>query len=269
MAESPATTSVRKGVWLFPSAPAMRMVEAVIAAEQCGLDEIWLADEGVSREPMAILAAAAAETSSITLATGITSPLLRHPGALASTAMTIDELSGGRFRLGIGLGGGLSLDPFGIEVQRPVGVIKDALLTARSVFDGQATQHYGPPSHAAPPRKVGLWVGGRGPQIVRTAARHGDGVFVSGCSPQQHDSIAENARSVNPDVGLALYQSAADVELDHCSTWDQVGPVLEAEASRIRPSSVGINLVDLNAGDHDPVELVRRAAQVLAQISSP
>ena len=33
MAESPATTSVRKGVWLFPSAPAMRMVEAVIAAE--------------------------------------------------------------------------------------------------------------------------------------------------------------------------------------------------------------------------------------------
>lgn len=270
MAHTTNTTAVRKGVWMFPSAPAQQMVEAVVRAEQLGLDEVWIADEGVSREPLALLAAAAVQTSRITLATGITSPLLRHPGALASAAATIDELSDGRFVLGLGVGGALSLDPFGLTTDRPIGVIKDALLTARSVLTRSESAFYRPPEHAAPARGVELWVGGRGPQMVRTAARYGDGVFLSGCTPQQHDSIADNARTVQPDVGLALYQSAADVPPDdRCSAWAEVGVVVAEEARRLRPSSVGINLVDLNTGGRDPIELVERAAEALGDLSTP
>ncbi|MGA1077342.1 MAG: LLM class flavin-dependent oxidoreductase, partial [Ilumatobacteraceae bacterium] len=74
---------MRRGVWIFPNRPAGELVDAIVAAERAGLDEVWLADEGVAREPIPVLAAAAVRPSTIVLATGLTSPLLRHPGAIA------------------------------------------------------------------------------------------------------------------------------------------------------------------------------------------
>ena len=55
----------RTGVWMFPAAPAPQLVEAVVRAEQLGLDDVWIADGGIARKPMAVLAAAARETSVI------------------------------------------------------------------------------------------------------------------------------------------------------------------------------------------------------------
>jgi alkanesulfonate monooxygenase SsuD/methylene tetrahydromethanopterin reductase-like flavin-dependent oxidoreductase (luciferase family) len=53
------------GVWMFPAAPAPQLVEAVVRAEQLGLDDVWIADGGIAQEPMAVLAFAARETSVI------------------------------------------------------------------------------------------------------------------------------------------------------------------------------------------------------------
>lgn len=256
----------RTGIWLFPAAPADRLVEAVVRAEEVGLDEVWLADEGVAREPFAVLAAAARETTRIGLAVGITSPLLRHPGALAATASTIDELSGGRFTLGLGVGGGMSLDPFGLVADRPVELLAGAIATARAVLDGRSDDAVGyrRPDHAAPPRSVPIWVGARGPRLLELAAREADGVFVSGCSPDQHDRVGRILSAARERVGLALYQSAGDgVPGSSSSTWDDVGSVLRTEADRVGPTSVGINLVDLIDPTADPVAAVERAARVL------
>lgn len=254
----------RRGVWLYPGAPAPALADAVVAADELGLDEIWIADEGVAREPMMVLAAAAGRTTRIDLAVGITSPLLRHPGAIAATAATLDELSDGRAILGLGVGGRESLGPFALSSDRPVSLLRNAVRVARAVLEGSSVEGYTAPTHAMPARHVPIWVGARGPQLTRTAARDADGLFLSGCTPQQHERIIGDVRAIDPLVPLALYQSASDRDRrESVLTWAEVGEHLEVEAARLAPTSVGINLIDLIASGHDPVGLVERAAAIL------
>lgn len=263
---------MRRGVWIFPNRSASELVESIVAAERSGLDEVWLADEGVAREPVPVLAAAAVRTSTITLATGITSPLLRHPGAIGSTISTLDELSGGRAVLGLGVGGHLSLDPFGIAPERPVRVLRDAIRIARGVVEQRPVEGYEPPSHAMPARRVPIWIGARGPQLVRLAARDADGLFLSGCSPDELRRIADDVATVDASgqVRLAVYLSAAtDPAASSERPWTEVGAALQDAVSRWGPASIGINLVEpARSTDIDLVEAVRRAAEILHSVAA-
>lgn len=257
----------RRGVWLFPGVAAAALVEAVVAAEELGLDEVWIADEGVAREPLVVLSAAATRTHRITLAVGITSPVVRHPGAIAASLATLDELSGGRARLGLGVGGHLTLEPFGLGVERPVAVLRDAIDTARDVFNRAGSPRYRVPEHAMPARDVPIWVGARGPQMVRMAANRADGLLISGCPPEQIDAIADLARSVAP-IQLALYQTAVDRPTAASElTWERAAVSLADAIARHRPASVGLNLVQLAGRPPvDPVPLVERAAGLLGSL---
>ncbi len=214
-----------------------------------------------------MLAAAAQRTSRIRLAVGITSPRLRHPGAIAATALTLDEISDGRAVLGLGVGGHQSLDPFDLTVDKPVGLLRDAIQTVRAVLCAAPGGDYQPADHAVPARPVPVWVGARGPQLTRLAARAADGLFLSGCSPAELERILPDVRSVRSDIGTALYQSASDVDIrDSTVRWSTVGSLLAAMAKEWQPTSVGINLVDLIAPGTDAVMQVRRAAEILSEL---
>ncbi|MFN3217842.1 MAG: LLM class flavin-dependent oxidoreductase [Acidimicrobiales bacterium] len=262
-----AAAAVRRGVWMYPGAPAGALADAVIAADELGLDEVWIADEGVAREPFTVLAAAARQTRRVRLAIGITSPLLRHPGAIAATAATLDELSDGRAVLGLGVGGHESLEPFAIAAPRPVAILRDAIATARAVLSAADGPGYVAPGHAFGPRAVPIWVGARGPQLTRLAARVADGVFLSGCTAAQHVEIVERVRAISA-VEIALYESAAaDRSMTNTSGWDDVAAVLATEAARHAPTAIGINLVELSRPGADAVALVERAAAVLDTVA--
>lgn len=252
---------------MFPGVPAGMLVDAVVAAEELGLDEVWIADEGVGREPTTVLAATAPRTHRIRLAVGITSPLLRHPGAIAATFATLDELSGGRAVLGLGVGGEHSLAPFDLTTDRPVGVVREAVATARAVLATERSDTYDPPAHAFGPRPVPIWIGARGPQMTKLAARVADGVFLSGCTSEQHVEIIERVRAIR-DIEIALYQSAGrHDDRPTVVPWDEVGARLAEEAAVHRPAALGINLVDLNEDPRaDAVGLVEMAAGVLAAV---
>lgn len=251
---------VRTGVWLFSDAPALELVEAIRLADDAGIDEVWVADEGVSREPVPVLAHAAASTSRVVLGVGITTPLLRHPGAIGSSISTLDELSGGRARLGLGIGGELSLDPFGIAVERPIAVMRDAIRVARGVIAGEACEGYEPPAHAAPGRQVPIFVGARGEQMNRLASRDADGVFLSGFALDRLDEPVGWARSVRP-VHVAIYASvrfrpgAAPDPTALRGDPAAVAGGLQALVERHAPETIGLALVD---GD-DPVTMMRGA----------
>jgi len=264
--EPDVPVDLRRGIWLFPGIGASALVDSVVAAEELGLDEVWVADEGVARDPLPVLAAAAMHTSRIRLATGITSPVLRHPGAIASAISTLDELSGGRATLGLGVGGHLSLAPFGLTADRPVALLRDAIELIRAVHQNMPTDRYDPPAHAAPARSIPIWVGARGPQLVRLAARVADGLFLSGCTPEELAAIAANAADVGP-IEMAVYQTAVDEPSGpNETTWDAAVELLRVATVSSTPAAIGLNLVQLAQPGTDPIPLVERAAAVLGSI---
>jgi alkanesulfonate monooxygenase SsuD/methylene tetrahydromethanopterin reductase-like flavin-dependent oxidoreductase (luciferase family) len=254
------------GIWIYPAATAPELVEAVIRAEEAGVDEVWIADEGVMRDPVVVLAAAAVRTSRIRLGVGITTPMLRHPGALGSTWATLDELSGGRAILGIGVGGEQSLGPFGLVADKPVALVRDALRTARAVIRREESESYTLADHAAPGREVPIYIASKGERINRLASREADGVFLSGFDLGSLDQAIEWARSVRP-IHVALYASVRfrdDAPLDPTSL---IGSPTEVAAGlvdlveRYRPESIGLALVD---GDPLPVSMERAIETVHA-----
>jgi alkanesulfonate monooxygenase SsuD/methylene tetrahydromethanopterin reductase-like flavin-dependent oxidoreductase (luciferase family) len=252
----------RTGIWLFPAATVGELVDAVVAADAAGLDEVWIADEGVMRDPVVVFAAAAARTSRIRMGIGITSPALRHPGAIAATVATLDELSGGRMMLGFGVGGDLSLAPFGLTVDRPVGLIRDALRTARAVLTRTDADGYRVADHAAPARDVPLYVASRGEQINTLASREADGVFLSGFPAAGLPTVLGWARR-HGTPAVALYQSVRFRTRDPGDPTVVGGdPATVAEALRglvaqHRPDAIGLALVD---GDR-PSTMVERAVE--------
>lgn len=257
---------MRTGVWLYPAAPADELIDAIVHLDSAGIDEVWIADEGVARDPLAILAAAARETSRITLAVGITSPVLRHPGAVMSTAMTIDELSGGRFVLGWGVGGHESLGPFGLSSQQPVAAVRNALTIGRAVMSGTSIVGYTPPSHAAPPRTIRQFVGARGPQLNRLASRLADGAFLSGLTTSEIPRVVADARC-HRHIDIALYQSVRFIgpadDRSVSGTPSEIVALLRTLVAEHEPTSIGVALVD-----HAPMrEAVQRACEVLLPVA--
>ncbi len=257
---------VRTCVWIYPNVTASSIVDAIVTLDAAGVDEVWVADEGVAREPFALLAAAAMVTRRITLGVGITSPLLRHPGAVASTAMTIDELSNGRMVLGWGVGGHESLGPFSLATDKPVAVVRDAIETASAVFSGRTSARYTPPDHAAPSRIIPQFVGARGPQLNRLASRVADGVFLSGFTSETARDPIREARSVRP-VHVTLCVSArfggvAD-EWSIAGDPSEVGRQLRIARETHRPDCIGIALVD-----RDPLPvMIERAVESLRALN--
>jgi alkanesulfonate monooxygenase SsuD/methylene tetrahydromethanopterin reductase-like flavin-dependent oxidoreductase (luciferase family) len=237
------------GVWIYPDAPIDDLVEAVVEADRAGIDEVWIADEGVMRDPFLVFAAAAGSTERVRLGIGITSPMLRHPGAIAATVASLDELSGGRMMLGFGVGGQQSLEPFGLTVDRPVALMRDALRTARAVLERRDESGYVVTDHAAPARDVPLYVASRGEQINRLASREAHGVFLSGFAPDRLDEVLGWARS-DGTPRVALYQSvryrtdAPDDPTSVSGSPEEIASMLGALVDTHAPDSIGVALVD-------------------------
>ena len=196
------------GIWLFPSAPAPRMVEFIQHAESLGLDEVWLGDEGPARDPLSVLAAAATSTRSIRLAVGITNPYVRHPVMTAVSMMTVHELSAGRAVLGLGVGGNMALDPLGLTATRPLATMREALRTIRATTRGESNGRYVAREGALRAPSLPVYVGSRSPRINRLASACADGAFVAGLPVSQVAEVVGWARSVRP-IPIALYVSAA------------------------------------------------------------
>lgn len=136
-------------------------------------------------EPMVALAAAAAVTDRIGLSTSVLlGPLRGNAVALAKQALSLQALSGGRFTLGIGIGG--REDDFavsGVDLASRRRSIEAMLPRIKEVWEGDQV---GPP--ADPPR---LLVGGGVDASFDRAARFGDGWMAGGSPPEQFGPMRE------------------------------------------------------------------------------
>ncbi|MGN9837343.1 LLM class flavin-dependent oxidoreductase [Nonomuraea sp. H19] len=125
-------------------------VELIVAAEEAGFDDAWIAEHhfmsyGVCPSPITLAAVAAGRTRRIGLGTAVSVLSTQHPVALAEQAAMLHHLSGGRFTLGVGRGGPwVDLEVFGTGVERfergfgeSLDVLLGALSGSRIGADGE------------------------------------------------------------------------------------------------------------------------------------
>lgn len=156
-------------------------------AESLGYDGFWLLEES-GKEAFATLGALAGVTERIRLGTSIVSFYSRTPTLLAMTARTVDDLSGGRFALGIGAGGtGFIERGHGVRVERPLRraqetaeIVRGLLTNKRFSYDGELfrIQNFGLREGPAP-REIPIYLAALNPKMMALSARVADGFIAS------------------------------------------------------------------------------------------
>jgi alkanesulfonate monooxygenase SsuD/methylene tetrahydromethanopterin reductase-like flavin-dependent oxidoreductase (luciferase family) len=195
---------MRAGIVILPEHRWPDAAERWRRAEEYGFHHAWtydhLAWRGLADGPwfatVPTLAAAAGVTSTIRLGTFVASPNFRHPVPFAKDLMTLDDLSGGRFTLGVGAGGagrdstvlGGEAPPAGPRTERFGEFVEllDALLTRpATTWRGQyyeAVDARMVPGCVQQPR-LPFAVAANGPRALAVAARFGDGWVTTGITP--------------------------------------------------------------------------------------
>lgn len=126
-------TSVGLGLSMAGMAPA-NMVESAVRAEDLGFDSVW-SFEAWGSDAFTPLAAIAARTSGIKVGTAIAQIAGRSPGATAMTALTLQELSGGRFELGLGVSGPQVVEGWhGVPFSRPLLAMREYVAVLRAAL---------------------------------------------------------------------------------------------------------------------------------------
>lgn len=113
------------------------LIECVRAADACGYDSFWM-PEAWEREAFTILTELAMNTERIHLATGIINVYSRSPALIAMSAATLDEVSGGRFRLGLGTSGARVIeDLHGVRYTKPLIRLRETIQIVRLLLSGE------------------------------------------------------------------------------------------------------------------------------------
>jgi alkanesulfonate monooxygenase SsuD/methylene tetrahydromethanopterin reductase-like flavin-dependent oxidoreductase (luciferase family) len=162
------------------------------AAEASGFDSIWVGDHMLYRgngrsergpwDAWTVLAALAASTERVRLGPLVAATAFHPPGLIARMAAAIDEISGGRFVLGLGTGWNeAEFWAFGIPFDHRVARFEEAFEIIRGLLGGERVAFEGRYHRVAdalllppPARRVPLLVGTTGPRVMAAAGPHVD-----------------------------------------------------------------------------------------------
>jgi probable F420-dependent oxidoreductase len=133
----------RIGVAFSGGLPPSDIVECVKLAESLGYDSAWVA-EGHGGDQFAILAACAVATRQIRLGTSISSVFVRSAPTIAMAAATVDQLSGGRFVLGLGSSHRVQVEPeHGVPFVQPTRRLRETVAIVRALMRDGVVAHHG------------------------------------------------------------------------------------------------------------------------------
>lgn len=164
-------------IGLIPQRPVAEMADLAVLAEELGFAGVWVADsQSVFRDAYALLTLCAARTRRVRLATGVTNPVTRHPAVLAANLATLDELSGGRAVLGMGVGES-AVRTLGLR-PATLAELEETVSALRSLWQRQATVWRGQEIRMTwPQRGVPVYLAASGPRSLQLAGRIADGVL--------------------------------------------------------------------------------------------
>ncbi|WP_375492034.1 LLM class F420-dependent oxidoreductase [uncultured Jatrophihabitans sp.] len=220
-------------------------LELVLEAERLGFSVVWAA-EAYGSDAVSVLAYLAAKTSTIDLGSAILQIPARTPTMTAMTAATLDSLSGGRFRLGLGVSGPqVSEGWHGVRFAKPlartreyVDIVNLAFSRQRVRYDGETYQLPLPdgPGKALhlmlhPTREhIPIYLASIGPKNLELTGEIADGWLPVFFATEHADGLLERITAGRAKAGKDL------TGFDVCPTVPvSVGDDVEACAQPVRP----------------------------------
>ncbi|MEE8302755.1 MAG: LLM class F420-dependent oxidoreductase [Candidatus Tectomicrobia bacterium] len=193
-------------------------------AEDLGYDSIWVMDHlfnaGHIRQrlgdkpyyhPLAMLSYLSATTQHVSLGTSVLVLPYRNPVELAKYAATLDQMSGGRVILGVGVGAmveefealGVSMRQRGALTDECIAIMKELWTSADPSYQS-AKWNFSDLKFAPKPRQtphMPLWIGGSSQGALKRTASVGDGWHPTGMSPEQFDEGRQEVRRLAAAAG--------------------------------------------------------------------
>jgi phthiodiolone/phenolphthiodiolone dimycocerosates ketoreductase len=224
------------GLQLGATPPPALNRALVYFARMSGLDSVWVLDHFQGLIPSAIwdqqfswtaaqyksphelfdyqvlLGYLASSAGRLRLGVGVTEPIRRHPVLIAQAMLTLAHMTRRSPILGIGAGERENIEPYGLNFSQPVGHLEEALKIIRLCFSHQGPldfhgKHYQldhaimdlrPPQNRTPE----IWIGGRGPRMLRLIGQYGDGWYPSEInSPQDYADRLKIIRTAAQEAG--------------------------------------------------------------------
>jgi alkanesulfonate monooxygenase SsuD/methylene tetrahydromethanopterin reductase-like flavin-dependent oxidoreductase (luciferase family) len=242
---------VRLGVLVVPSPSTP---ELVARADELGFDSAWFIDSPMMFGDVYVsMGLAAARTSHITLATGVTNPVLRLAPLTASALASLNSLAPGRIVMGIGTGytatGALDLPVARHATLRRFVNEVQGLLAGDAVVveypDGQSrvagfVSKGHPGVNLTDP--VAVCVAAAGPKLLHSAARYADMILLGGISdPSVVRAAIDIIRTSRTEAGLdpggvrvaatpSAYLTDRDVDFSRPTDFDELRELLGAKS---------------------------------------
>lgn len=203
----------RIGIAFSGGPPPSEIVDCVKLAERLGYESAWIA-EGHGGDQFAVLAASATQTSRILLGTSITSVFVRTAPTIAMAAATLDDLSAGRFILGVGSSHKVQVEAehgmiYGkplTRVRETVEVVRQLLQQGRVSYEGETLRIAGfdlwfSPRHAMIP----IYASAVSQKMTALCGEISDGIILTrstlATAAVVREQLADGARRVGRDPG--------------------------------------------------------------------
>jgi F420-dependent oxidoreductase-like protein len=200
-----------RGTFISVGKSLDQAIERVRRAEELGYDSVYVTHIA-ARDSLAVLMAYAATTERIKLGTGVLPIYSRTPVATAQTAATIDEYSGGRMVLGLGVSHQVTVENwFQSKIDRPLQAMREYVEILRACFSGED-----PPQGEIfatrfrfmgyePRPELPIYVAALSPKMLRLAGEIADGVMLWLCNPSYiSDVVVPAVRAGRERAGKGL-----------------------------------------------------------------
>lgn len=181
---------MRVALYLQDKHPIRDGMEYARYAEERGFEAVWQAESRLVREATVPMAAYASVTSRIKVASGVIPIWTRNVGLLAATFSTLDDLAPGRVVLGLGAWWEPLAAKVGVDRRRPLRAMREVVEATRRLLAMERVTYHGEFVHLddveidivhgdRAPKRVPIYVGATGMQMMELAAEIGDGVVLN------------------------------------------------------------------------------------------
>jgi probable F420-dependent oxidoreductase len=184
------------------------LAELARTAERCGYTDAW-SYESFGADAFSPIAAASMVTSKLRFGSAIVPVFSRPAPLIAMAAITTNQLSGGRFILGLGISTPNIMQGWmGVPFRKPVTMMKETVAALRQIFTGEKVTFNGEMVHIngfkidipfdKPPL---IYIGAQGSKMLRIAGEIGDGLIVNFVTPETLPAMLEHTREGMRAVG--------------------------------------------------------------------